>query len=248
MSGQGGGVAKIGVLGDIHGNLEALEAVLKALDAEGVKRLACTGDVVGYGANPSECLSLVRSRCETVVAGNHDWGAVGKKALDYFNSAAREAIDWTAARLSEEERLWLSSLPLVVTREEYQLVHASFNDPVEFIYIFETQEAEASFASQAGPLAFFGHTHWPCTFFDGDPARHSIQRVVPLDPPGRFLVNPGSVGQPRDSDPRAAYAVLDLDKRTVTLRRVDYDIAAAAGKILAAGLPASLAERLSYGY
>ncbi len=241
-------MAKIGILGDIHSNIEALRAVLKALDAEGVARLACTGDVVGYGASPCECIALVRERCETVVAGNHDFGAVGKKPLDYFNSAAREAIHWTAKRLSDNERLWLSSLPLVVAREEYQLVHASFDEPLEFSYIFEPMEAAASFEKQPGALAFFGHTHWPCAFFDGEPVRVQIERVVPLDSPGKILVNPGSVGQPRDSDPRAAYAVLDTDRRKVSLRRAEYDIASAADKIIAAGLPASLAERLSYGY
>ncbi len=241
-------MAKIGIIGDIHGNLEALEGVLAALEADGVQRIACVGDVVGYGANPSECLAVVRERAEACVAGNHDYGAVGKKPLDYFNAAAREALGWTAKRLSEDERLWLSGLPLVHTGDEYQLVHASFYDPLEFAYVFNTEEAASSFSRQTGPLAFFGHTHWPCTFFDGDPVRHALQRVVPLDPPARLFVNAGSVGQPRDSDPRAAFAILDLDRRRITFRRVDYDIGAAAGKILDAGLPASLAERLSLGY
>lgn len=239
---------RIGIIGDIHGNLDALDAVLSALDADRVTRIACTGDVVGYGAEPSACLARVRERAEAVVAGNHDCGAVGKTALDYFNSAAREAIQWTAKRLTEDERLWLSSLPLTYSCDEYQLVHASFYEPGEFPYILDTQQAAASFSRQTGPLAFFGHTHWPCAFFDEDPVRHAVQRVLPLDPPGRVLVNPGSVGQPRDSDPRAAFAILDLDKRRITFRRVDYDIAAAADKIIAAGLPASLAERLSLGY
>ena len=239
---------RVGIIGDIHGNLEALRAVLAALEADGVRRIACVGDVVGYGADPRECLALVRARAEAVVAGNHDYGAVAKKPLDYFNAAAREAIQWTAKRLTEDERLWLSSLPLTYTCDDYQLVHASFFEPLEFPYLFDTEEAAASFSRQTGPLAFFGHTHWPCAFFDETPVRHAIQRVIPLDPPGRLLVNPGSVGQPRDSDPRAAFAVLDLDKRRITFRRLNYDIAAAAGKILAAGLPASLAERLSLGF
>lgn len=239
---------KIGIIGDIHGNLDALTAVLSALQSDGVSRIACVGDVVGYGANPSECIALVRERAEAVVAGNHDWGAVGKKAMDYFNHAAREAIAWTVKRLSEEERLWLSSLPLTHASEAYSLVHASFYEPLEFTYIFSADEAQASFSRQPGGLAFFGHTHWPCAFIDGAPVRHLVQRVVPLDPPGRMLVNPGSVGQPRDSDPRAAFAVLDCDRRRITFRRVEYDVAAAAGKIIAAGLPASLAERLSLGY
>ena len=239
---------KIGIIGDIHGNLEALTAVLAALDADGVGRVACTGDVVGYGANPSECIALVRERAEACVGGNHDYGVVGKKALDYFNSAAREAINWTAQRLGEKDRLWLSSLPLTHTGNDYQLVHSSFYEPIEFTYVFDAGEAAASFSRQDGAIAFFGHTHWPCAFFDAAPPRHTVQRVVPIERLERVFANPGSVGQPRDSDPRAAYAVLDLDKRRITFRRVEYDIASAAAKILAAGLPASLAERLPLGF
>ena len=239
---------KVGIIGDIHSNLEALTSVLEALDEEKVDDIVCVGDIVGYGANPVECIALVRERASAVVAGNHDYGTVGKQPLDYFNVVARQAIHWTAKQLSEEDRWWLSNLPLV--RESYgcQLVHASLFQPGEFRYIFNPEEAGPSFARQKTPLAFFGHTHWPMSFFDGEPIRHSVQRVVPLEPPGKVLVNVGSVGQPRDSNPAASFAVLDLEKKHVTLRRKEYDLKSAAKKILDAGLPAFLAERLSLGY
>lgn len=239
---------KIGVIGDIHGNLEALTAVLRALEAEHVEDIVCVGDVVGYGADPVECIRTVRERASVVVAGNHDYGAVGKQALDYFNSAAREAVLWTAKRLSEEDRGWLSNLPLVHRVKEYELVHASVFMPEAFEYIFNPEEAAPSFTYQKANLAFFGHTHWPSTFLGGEPVRHSIQKVVPIEPPGKVLINVGSVGQPRDSDPTASFVILDLSKGRVAFKRTPYDIKAAAKKILDAGLPASLAERLFHGY
>jgi predicted phosphodiesterase len=239
---------KIGIIGDIHGNIEALTTVLGALDAEHVDEIVCVGDVVGYGASPGECIRIVRERTTAVVAGNHDFGAVGKQALDYFNAAAREAVLWTAKQLSEEDREWLSGLPLVHRAKEYELVHASFYMPEAFEYIFNPEEAAPSFTYQKSNLAFFGHTHWPSTFLGGDPVRHVIQKSVPIAPPGKLMVNVGSVGQPRDSDPAASFVVLDLEKGRVNFKRTPYDIASAAKKILDAGLAASLAERLFHGY
>lgn len=245
---DGGAELKVGIVGDIHGNLEALTAVLEALDREEVARIVCVGDIVGYGAQPCECIRLIRERADAVVAGNHDCGGVGKQALDYFNAAARKAIQWTASQLSQEEGWWISNLPLVHKDEDFVLVHASLYEPEEFMYIFNPEDAGPSFERQETCLAFFGHTHWPCTFFDGDPVRHSVQKVVPLEVPGKMLVNVGSVGQPRDSNPEASFVVLDLDSKRVNFRRVGYDIRSAAKKILDAGLPASLAERLFLGY
>jgi len=239
---------KIGVIGDIHGNLEALTAVMEALEAEHVDEVSCVGDVVGYGADPGACIEVVRSRCGQVVAGNHDWGAVGKQAADYFNAAAREALGWTTDRLSNEERRWLSGLPLTAETEQYALVHASFHNAGSFPYIFNPEDAGPGFARQSRDVAFFGHTHWPSTFLGGEPVRHLIQRVVPVESPGKVLVNVGSVGQPRDSDPAAGYVVFDTKRRRISLKRVSYDVATAAGKIVKAGLPTVLAERLFLGH
>jgi predicted phosphodiesterase len=239
---------KIGIIGDIHSNLEALTAVLKALDYEKVDEIVCVGDVVGYGADPVACLKLVRERASAVVAGNHDFGVVRKCPIDYFNSAAREAILWTATQLSEEDRWWISNLPLIYTTEQYQLVHSSLEDPESFPYIFNPEEAAPSFEKQNRNLAFFGHTHWPATFIDGEPIQHSLQKTVPLEPPAKMFINVGSVGQPRDSVPDSSCVVVDFDRKRVEFKRVPYDIARTAGKIIRAGLPASLAERLFVGY
>ena len=184
---------------------------------------------------------------------------MGKQALDYFNAAARDAVLWTAKQLSEEDRGWLSNLPLVHRAKDFEMVHASFYQPESFEYIFNPEEAAPSFTYQESNLAFFGHTHWPSMFLGEDPVRHVIQKSVPIAPPGKLLVNVGSVGQPRDSDlhddAHAAKsggdefdAVIHNAHWLAVLGDIAYDIAAAAKKILDAGLPASLAERLFHGY
>jgi len=239
---------KIGVIGDVHGNLEALEAVLVALERESVDAIACVGDIVGYGADPAACVSLVRERAGAVVAGNHDYGVVGKQAPDYFNAAARAAIAWTTTQLSQEERWWLSGLPLTQRCDGYELVHGSFQEPGSFPYILNPEDAAPSFARQQERLGFFGHTHWPSTFIAGEHVTHSVQEVIPVDAPGKVLVNVGSVGQPRDSNPDASYVVFDRKAMRVRFGRAAYDVGAAARKILDAGLPKSLAERLFVGY
>ena len=239
---------KTGIIGDIHGNLEALEAVLAALAEEGVDEIVCVGDVVGYGADPIACIDRVRARCRVVVAGNHDQAAVKKLAADYFNASARTAIAWTAEHVRDDDRWWLSSLPLVHVEEAYSLVHSSFDQPGEFGYIFNPEDAGPSFEKQRTLLAFFGHTHWPTTFIDSEPITHSLQSVVPVVPPMKMLVNVGSVGQPRDSNPQAGFVVLDHEENRVRFLRTPYDIETTARKILDAGLPEQLAERLFMGY
>ena len=239
---------KTGIIGDVHANLQALESVLKALGEDGVDEIVCVGDVVGYGADPGACIELVRARCRVVVAGNHDHAAVKKVPPDHFNAAARAALTWTAQRLNDDERWWLSSLPLVHVEEAYSLVHSSFESPGAFGYIFNPEDAGPSFEKQETLLGFFGHTHWPATLIDGDPITHSLQTVVPIVPPATMLINVGSVGQPRDSNPQAGYVVLDHDEKRITFCRTEYDVKAAASRITEAGLPQTLAERLFMGY
>ena len=239
---------KTGIIGDVHANLEALEAVFSALDAEGVDDVVCVGDVVGYGADPLACIERVRERCRVVVAGNHDQAAVGKMALDYFNPPARAAIVWTSEQLSDDERWWLSNLPLVHRGETFWLVHSSFDQPETFPYIFKPEDAGPSFDKQDAVLAFFGHTHWPTTFIDGDPIQYSLQSVMPVTPPTKLLVNAGSVGQPRDSDPLSSFAIYSDEPKRVQFFRTEYDVEKAGRKIVDAGLPASLALRLAVGH
>lgn len=235
------------VIGDIHGNLEALQAVLEDIEEQGADEVLCVGDVVGYGADPEACLELITERCSVLVSGNHDYAAAGQSSLEYFNPYARRALEWTAEQLSPQAQERLAHLPLTAQMNGFGLVHSSFFVPERFDYIFAPSQARVCFLKQTAPLAFFGHTHLPVAFFDSDPVSYSLGPEVTVDPQTKTLINVGSVGQPRDEDARACYAVYDGDTRVVTLRRVKYNIEQAAGKISRAGLPEILAERLFLG-
>jgi diadenosine tetraphosphatase ApaH/serine/threonine PP2A family protein phosphatase len=240
-------VVRYGVIGDIHGNLEALQAVLAELEAAGVDQVLCVGDVVGYGADPQECLHLVEERCSGLVGGNHDVAATGQNSLDLFNPYARRALEWTVDHLSAEAHATLARLPLTAQMNGFALVHSSFFAPERFDYIFAPSQARVCFLKQEAPLAFFGHTHIPIAFFHTDPVTFSEEVELTVDPETKTLVNVGSVGQPRDEDARACYVLYDSETRTVSIRRVTYDIERAAKRITDAGLPEILAERLFLG-
>ncbi len=235
------------VIGDIHGNLEALQAVLEDVDEQGVDEILCVGDVVGYGADPEACLELMAERSSALVSGNHDYAAAAESSLEYFNPYARRALQWTAEQLSPDAQQALADLPLTAPMDGFALVHSSFFAPERFDYIFAPSQARVSFLKQDVPLAFFGHTHLPVAFFDTDPVTYSLEPEVTLDPETKALVNVGSVGQPRDEDARACYAIYDSERHLVSLRRVTYNIEGAARKITDAGLPEILAERLFLG-
>ncbi len=235
------------ILGDIHGNLPALEAVLDAVKGEGIEAVLCVGDVVGYAADPKECIQIVRERAPFVVAGNHDCGAVGRMDLTYFNSDASDAIEWTREQLSEEERDYLAELPLTIQLEDVCLVHSSPHCPGEFSYIQTLYDASVAFGELDRGLAFIGHSHVPVIFVNSDPVDYLVAEEFDVPPGKKVIVNVGSVGQPRDLDPRASYVVLDTEQRKLFMRRVEYDIEAAAERIAAAGLPATNAQRLFWG-
>ena len=237
-------------IADIHGNLEALLAVLADLDRQQISVILCLGDIVGYGADPIRCIAVVRERAMHVVAGNHDYAAAGKISCDEFNEFARAAIAWTRRHLSEEEKDWLRQLPLIVHLDDFSMVHSSLHRPEEFNYIESAHDAAECFREMQKPLCFVGHSHVPVVFFDSGkspipPYRLDLVNPVPVE--GRMIVNVGSVGQPRDEDPRAAYCIYDSDASTVEIRRVTYEIEAAADKVRAAGLPELLAFRLRLG-
>jgi len=243
---------KIGILGDIHANIEALDAVLAFFVRESVERVVSVGDLVGYGADPSAVIARVRSVGAEIVLGNHDAAAIGELVdLAYFNAFARTAALWTRKVLSDEERGFLRSLPLTIDRGTYTVVHGSLDRPSEFNYIQTTRDAEASLASLKTRVCFVGHSHVPVGFLSTtkEPSRveYTFDPEIDLGGFDRALVNVGSVGQPRDEDPRAVAAIYDEGARRVTLRRIPYDVDRAAGKILAAGLPRVLAERLRFG-
>jgi diadenosine tetraphosphatase ApaH/serine/threonine PP2A family protein phosphatase len=242
---------RYGILGDIHSNLSALEAVLERFEAEGVDRILSVGDIVGYGAQPKECIRLVRSVGATVVKGNHDAACVGELELRYFNAHARAAVEWTTAVLDDEEMRWLASLPLTVDLDECCVGHGTYFRPELFDYIQSTSDADPSLDAMWKPVCFVGHTHVPVTLLrlEDDPTNtaYTLDTEIDLSEARRALINVGSVGQPRDEDSRAAYCVYDPGEKRAWIRRVPYDIEREAGLIRGAGLPRILADRLFLG-
>ncbi len=238
---------RVAVLSDIHSNLEALESVLEDIVGQGVDDLLCLGDLVGYGANPNECVERIRGLISHVVAGNHDHAAVGKTDASYFNPHAKRAVAWTAQNLTADHARYISTLPYVKQVEHLLLVHASPSDPAAWNYLLSPQMARAEFQAFSESICFIGHSHQPLFFsINGAPRSLKGDRLS-CDPGERYIVNVGSVGQPRDGDPRSCYAIYDDRQRTVQLRRVAYDIRSAQRKILQAGLPPVLAARLKRG-
>lgn len=236
------------ILSDIHANLEALRAVLG--DARGrADTLLCLGDIVGYGADPEACIELVAEHCRLTVGGNHEHAVAGRIDLGWFNPYARAAAEWTHDRLDDDQRAWLGSLPLVSEAGDATLVHASPAHPEDWDYLVSAEDGFGAFGAFTTRLCFVGHSHLPGRWVQGSwgQAHAAGTQAVTIDPGCRYIVNVGSVGQPRDRDPRAAYALWDVEARTVTIRRVAYDLAAARAKIIAAGLPKFLADRLAEG-
>lgn len=240
---------KYAVLGDIHANLEALTAVLEKAQEEEVDRYICIGDIVGYNANPRECLDLIRElQPEVVTKGNHDEQASSDMELVGFNPQAAKAIEWTRSHLTDEDRIWLAALPYRQTiGSRITVVHATLDMPHMWGYVFDKFSAEVSLGYQFTQLCFFGHTHVPLAFEKFGTVTGGKYDEVWLQPNHKYLINVGSVGQPRDGDPRAAFVVYSPEERLVQLHRVEYDVAQAQQKILAAGLPERLAQRLAYG-
>jgi predicted phosphodiesterase len=238
---------RIAIFGDIHANLEALEVVLADAREQGCTSYICLGDVVGYNSNPRECLQIVQSLRCPVVKGNHDDYASSDSSLESFNPLAEVAIQWTRDQLTSAEKAWLGALPLISALRGFTVVHASLEDPGGWGYVLNQLDAAASFSKQTTRLCFFGHTHNPRAYIkDSSVVGLPFEQLV-VEPDKRYFVNVGSVGQPRDGDWRAAYVVFDEEKRLIRLRRLRYDLEKTQGKILAAGLPPRLADRLAYG-
>lgn len=234
----------------MHSNLEALEGVVANLKKEGVDNFIFLGDIVGYASNPSECISITRELAYFCVAGNHDWGCAGKFSLDYFNSEAKEAIEWTVPRLNSQELNFLSDLKLVIVTDEFTLVHSTLYRPERFGYIFDSREASFSFSRLKTPLCFLGHTHVPVIFVqDRSNQIYCVRNNhIFIKEDLRYIVNVGSVGQPRDGNPCSSYCIYDTDSKLIQLKRVSYNVALAHRKIIDSGLPSVLADRLLRGY
>ena len=235
------------VIADIHANLEALEVVLADSKEQKCTHYCCVGDVVGYNANPKECLDIVRSMGMPVVKGNHDEYCSSEEDLEGFNPHAAEAVNWTRKQLSTEDRQWLRELKYVRLVASFSMVHATLDGPQRWGYVFDKLAAAASFTYQNTAICFFGHTHVPVAFVRDSVVRGGTYSKFKTEPGKKYFVNVGAVGQPRDGNPKAGYVDYDLNEGTIELRRLDYDIAKAQKKIMEAGLPQRLADRLALG-
>jgi diadenosine tetraphosphatase ApaH/serine/threonine PP2A family protein phosphatase len=243
---------RVAAITDIHANLPALEAVLGAIDGAGAEQIWCLGDVLGYGAEPDRCADLVRERCSLRLVGNHDLAVLGALDVAAFSEAAAEAVAWTRANVAERTLEMLRELEPAGEREGIGLFHASPRDPV-WEYVLSAEQADACLDVQPGRLALVGHSH-VALFFVRPPgglgevrgAQAGDDTLLQLGD-GRWLINPGSVGQPRDGDPRAAWLEIDTEADTARFHRVAYDVERAAAAIAAAGLPRRLGERLRTG-
>lgn len=244
---------RIGILGDIHANAEALRAVVEAMRADGVDQYVQVGDIVGYGPEPTVCIDIVRELGCITCLGNHDAAVLDLLDTSYFNNFARAAIHWTRPRLRPSDFEFLRSLQLVVKKPPFTVVHGTLHLPEQFGYVISSVEALDSFEHQETQLCFVGHSHVPTIYLRQDNQPQQIHVVphsesaISIEGFDKVLMNVGSVGQPRDEDPRAAYGLVDTETNIASIKRVHYDIAGVQKKIRAAGLPEVLANRLALG-
>ena len=253
LRGFDGSALLIALVSDIHSNIVALEAVIADARRQfgGPDQVWSLGDQVGYGPWPNECLDLIKSWDHLIVAGNHDLAAVGRERIDFFNADAAICCQWNAAQLTRENQRYLMALKTVEERGDFTLVHGSLRDPV-WEYLIHEEAAAASLSRLTTRFLLVGHSHLPLAFLEGD---GGVRRVDLLSNGGsiglgeyRLVFCPGSVGQPRDGDPRAAYALLDTDLGTLEVRRVDYDVTVVQAEMRRVGLPPRMSERLSHGW
>jgi predicted phosphodiesterase len=239
---------RVAVISDVHGNYHALETVLREIDAERPDAIWCLGDTVGYGPMPNECCATVEERADVCLVGNHDLVVLGKLSVADFNDEAAAAALWTADVLTPESRAFLESLKPLGQAEAVDLFHASARDPV-WEYVLSEEAAQATLELSAAPLVLVGHSHIALAVtFDGQEVLGGLAPDgTALELEGRWLLNPGSVGQPRDGDPRAAWMLLDLERRFAAFRRVQYPIEQTQRELRERGLPRSLASRLGHG-
>lgn len=239
---------RYGIFSDVHANIEALNIVLDAYQKEHIDVLLCVGDIVGYGANPKECIQVIRDRSIVTVAGNHDWAVTGKFDIDFFNPDAKAAVLWTKKALDDSDCSYLDSLALLYQRDDFCLVHGTPVHPEGFYYMSSMEEARISFQHIDGAVCFIGHTHVPLAFIkENENITYNASGPITIEQNKTYIVNVGSVGQPRDRDPRACFCVYDTDKKIVELKRIPYDVLSAQQKILNAGVPSFLAMRLASG-
>lgn len=238
---------KYAILGDVHGNWEALSVVLQDAQELGVESYVCVGDVVGYNADPAKCLDKIREINCVVVRGNHDHYCSHEECLEDFHPLAARVVDWTRSQLDKEGIEFLRKMRLSMKVDGFTVVHSTLDMPEKWGYVFDCLEADANFNYQSTSVCFHGHTHVPVAYVKRgmtDRIEYGKIRIVLGQ---KYFINVGSVGQPRDGNPRAAYAFYDAEKREVELRRLEYDIRKTQEKIREAGLPERLARRLQIG-
>lgn len=238
---------RFAIFGDIHANLHALHAVLSDAREQLCTHYVCMGDVVGYNAFPKQCIEIVRNLECPVVKGNHDEQASMLGDQEGFNPLAEEAMNWTREQLSASDKEWLRSLRMQRQVRDFTIVHATLDTPHKWGYVFNQLDAAASFSYQHTSVCFIGHTHTPKAYVRDGSVRTIPLDTLPLQQGKRYLINVGSVGQPRDSDWRSAYCIYDTNTSEVKLRRIEYDLAGAQQAIIDSGLPRKLAERLAVG-
>lgn len=239
---------KYAIFSDLHGNLDALEVALRSIERRGADKVICLGDVVGYGADPNGCVDVVRERCDVVILGNHDSAVVGTTSTESFTRRAQISTEWTRDHLTEENREWLKALPLSWTGDRFRVVHSSPFEPMEWHYILRQSMADDAFKHFKERLCFMGHSHVPVIFREtGDEGEIPGESEFQLDENDRYLINIGSVGQPRDGDPRLAYGFYDSERHAIEFVREEYDHESASKKIIDAGLPEELGKRLFFG-
>jgi diadenosine tetraphosphatase ApaH/serine/threonine PP2A family protein phosphatase len=242
------GDTKYAVLGDIHGNLDALEAVLDHAHSLGIHRFACVGDLVGYNASPGPCITRIREIGAVTIQGNHDYFAATDEPLKDFSPLAASVIEWTRHVLTTEQKEYLKSLRLKRMCDGFMMVHSTLDNPGKWGYVFDEVHAADHFAYQTAAICFHGHTHIPAVFRKiGERTERLPPEPITFSFGSKLFVNVGSVGQPRDNDPRACYVIYDSTSRSITFHRVAYNVAAAQKRILEAGLPERLALRLALG-
>jgi len=242
---------RFAVISDIHANLEALEAVLDDIDNQNVDEIICLGDVVGYGANPNECLELVKSRCSVILLGNHDAAAIEMLSTQHFNIHAKIAIEWTSQSLKKENKAFLSELPLKSEKSSMTLVHATPYEPNMWYYITSLEEAAFNFQFFNTPVCLVGHTHIPIIIVLEENKELYVHQdtIISLNDlsGARLLINVGSVGQPRDRNAKSCYGIFDEYTGTFTYRRVVYNIDKTQAKMKKIKMPDFLINRLEDG-
>lgn len=241
---------RIGLISDVHANLEALNAVLETLDGEGIDFLACLGDIVGYGAQPNECCEIIRNRADVVVLGNHDAAVSGRMDYSFYRAAARQALDWHSARLDEHHMEWLRTLPYMERQGEIAYCHGSplVLKDFEYIFVLDQMRDLVAAADQLANVTFIGHSHLcKCFVFDENGAEEVLNTRFEIHPDKKYVITAGSVGQPRDYDSRACCGIYDTDKQFFEYHRVNYDIESAAQRIFEANLSVAFGKRLFLG-